>query len=261
MTVPAHLIDEAIARRLLQVIQPDQLRIAISAVEQLEYRESDIARQWTMKIERANYEAQLAQKRYEEVDPSNRLVAATLERRWNDALQRLEEAQQQADEFEKKHAINLSETQKDRILRLAQDLPKLWQSESTKPEDKKRILRLLISDVTVERPHAGADAILHVCWVSGGTEDIVVQLPIAMHERRRYALPVIERVRALAAKLSDHEICDALNKDGILSSSGKPFTEAMIRWIRHKYEIPVTISRQSHEMIVDEVAQKFGVTK
>jgi DNA invertase Pin-like site-specific DNA recombinase len=261
MTVPATLIDDALSARVLQVIQPDQLRIALSALEQLEYRESALTRQWQMKIERANYEAQLAQKRYEEVDPSNRLVAATLESRWNDALQRLEEVKQQAAEYEKDHCVSLTENQKDKILRLAQDLPALWQSKTTKPEDKKRILRLLIGDVTVERPHGASDAILHVRWASGATEDIVVQLPIAMHERRRYALPAIERVRVLASKLSDSEICVVLNREGILSSSGKPFTEAMIRWIRHKYRIPAMSSRQSQEMVVDEVAQKFGVTK
>jgi len=203
----------------------------------------------------------LAQKRYEEVDPANRLVASTLERRWNDALQRLEEVQQQVAEFEKQQSTNLSESQKEKILKLAQDLPRLWQLESTKPADKKRILRFLISDITVERPHAASDPILHVRWASGSTEDIVVQVPLGMNEKRRYALGVIERVRALSLKMPDNEICKVLNTEGLSSSNGKSFTEAMIRWIRHKYEIPAMTSKQPQEMIVDEVAQKFAVTK
>jgi DNA invertase Pin-like site-specific DNA recombinase len=261
MSVPAALIDEAVVARTLKLIEPDQLRIALSAIEQLEYRESAMAQQWRMKIERANYEAQLAQRRYEEVDPSNRLVAGTLESRWNDALQRLDEVKQQAADFEKQHSYSLTESQKDKILRLAKDLPKLWHSQTTRSEDKKRILRLLIGDVTVERPHGASDAILHIRWASGGTEDIVIHLPMAMHERRRYALATIERVRALATSLPDNEICAVLNREGVLSSSGKPFTDAMIRWIRYKYNVPAMTSKQSHEMVVDEVAQKFGVTK
>lgn len=261
MTVPAGLVDEAVVAKTLELLKPDQLRIALSAIEQLEYRESAMAQQWRMKIERANYEAELAQRRYEEVDPSNRLVAGTLESRWNDSLQRLNEVKQQSAEFEKQHSYSLNESQKQKILRLAQDLPKLWHAKTTRSEDKKRILRLLISDVTVERPHGASEAILHVRWAGGGTEDLVVHLPIPMHDRRRYALSIIERVRALAPRLPDNGICKVLNEEGILSSSGKPFTEAMIRWVRHKYQIPMMTSRQSHEMVVDEVAQKFRVTK
>jgi DNA invertase Pin-like site-specific DNA recombinase len=95
MTLGCALLDAGVAQRVLEVVQPAQLQIALEALQELERRDQAVLRQWQMRVERVEYEAQLAQKRYEEVDPSNRLVAATLERRWNEALLRLEEVNKQ----------------------------------------------------------------------------------------------------------------------------------------------------------------------
>ena len=92
------MVDQPIARRVLEVIQPKQIELAIKALEELERRENAINNQWRMRIERAEYEANLAQRRYEKVDPSNRLVASTLERQWNDALVKVEEIKKEFSE-------------------------------------------------------------------------------------------------------------------------------------------------------------------
>jgi DNA invertase Pin-like site-specific DNA recombinase len=260
MTIQCSLLDGPITDRILQLIQPDQLNIALSALDQLERRDGGITKQWHMKIERAEYEAQLAQKRYEEVDPSNRLVASTLERRWNDALQNLESVKAQSLEHERNYAIALSSDQKAQILALAKDLPKLWRRKTTKPQDRKRVLRLLISDITVERPHGVKQAILHIRWRSGATEDMQIDLPATIMDRMRYPTHLVEKVRFLAQTLIDKDICTALNAEGILSSTGKPFTKSMIEWIRFKHNIPPATSKQTHELTVDELANKFGVS-
>lgn len=95
MALGCDLLDSAIGEQELQILQPAQLKPAIEALKHLEARDAAVTRQWQMRLERAEYEAQLAERRYHEVDPSHRLVAGTLERRWNDALLRLEELQQQ----------------------------------------------------------------------------------------------------------------------------------------------------------------------
>ncbi|MFC1707834.1 hypothetical protein ACFL59_13645 [Planctomycetota bacterium] len=94
-----------------------------------------------MRIDRADYEAQLAQRRYEEVDPSNRLVAATLEQRWNEALVNLEHVKQEHAEFLREDTPDLSAEKKAQIVALAEDLPRLWKAPTTKAKDRKRILR------------------------------------------------------------------------------------------------------------------------
>lgn len=91
MHVRSDLIDNPVSIRVLEVIKPKQIEAAVKALEEIERREETVDNQWRMKIERAEYEANLAQRRYEAVDPDNRLVAGTLEKRWNEALVKFEE--------------------------------------------------------------------------------------------------------------------------------------------------------------------------
>jgi DNA invertase Pin-like site-specific DNA recombinase len=161
-SVYANCLDLAISQRILTVINPTQIELAIKAFEEVEQRTQTLSKQWQMKTDRADYEAQLAQRRYEEVDPSNRLVAATLEKRWNEALTALEEIRLQYAEYQKKNIPVTTQQQKNKLLSLAQDFPRLWNANSTHAKDRKRILRLLINDITVEKLSHSRKVILHV---------------------------------------------------------------------------------------------------
>src|SRR5206468_8105346 len=101
------------------------------AVNELECRSQAVDQQWRMRIERLEYQAQLAQRRYEEVDPSNRLVAGTLERRWNDALEELKTTQEELHQSRQQQGLELTDEQKAQLRALAEDLPKLWSSQTT----------------------------------------------------------------------------------------------------------------------------------
>lgn len=131
-------------------------------------------RQRKMRLERADYEAQLAQRSYEEADPCNRLVAATLERRWNDQLIQLEQVRRHYAEFEKKHARVATAEQKAEALALAEDFPRLWHAPTTHAKDRKRMLRLLIKDVTVERDAQSRQTLLRIRWQAGSSRPAVV---------------------------------------------------------------------------------------
>ena len=132
MHIRCDLIDTPTTTRVLEVIEPHHIQIAIKALEELERRDNALSNQWRMRIERTQYQASLAQRRYEEVDPSNRLVAATLERRWNDALAKVEEIKKQFAERQRKEQITATEEQKAELLSLAKDLPRLWKAPTTK---------------------------------------------------------------------------------------------------------------------------------
>jgi hypothetical protein len=212
-----------------------------------------------MQIERADYEAQLAQRRYEQVDPSNRLVASTLERRWNEALERLEQVKQQYAAFCEKEALSLTPEQKKRAMALAEDLPRLWRAASTEAKDRKRILRLLIKDITVEKT-ARKELTLHLRWQGGACEDLHVQIPPNIADRVRYPSPTIEKVRELARSLPDAEIAHELNEQGMLSAKGKRFTVPMIKWVRYKHGIPAAPIKREGELSVKQLAHKFGVS-
>ena len=259
--IRCHLLDEAISSRVLEVIKPDQLAIAQEAVRQLEQRDEAVGRQWRMRIERAEYEVQLAERRYEEVDPSNRLVASSLERRWNDALEGVEEIRKQYAEFQNTRAYVVTPEQRERVLLLAQDFPRLWKADTTEMRDRKRMLRLLIKDITVEKLTEARQAVMHIRWQGGACEDLCVDLPVPLSERRGYSPEMVDRVRELAVELSDAAIAEVLNEGGYHSHRGRSFTRGAVSGIRHSYGIPVARSRRQGELSVREVAERFGVTR
>lgn len=258
MSVSCSPLDEALTTRLLETLDTDGLQLSLAAQDELTQREGAIRRQWEMRLERAEYEANLAHRRYEQVDPENRLVASSLEQRWNAALQKADEVQRQMDEFGRRQTRTFTPEQRGRILDLARNLPRLWQSSTTSSKDRKRMLRLLVEDITVER-HKGSNATLHVRWAGGACEDISLELPARMCDRLRYPQELIDEVRQLAVSLRDEEIADVLNKSGKKSSHGRDFNKSMIEWIRFKHKIPAVNLKRSSELTVGEVANRFGV--
>src|SRR5437016_13206955 len=125
MAFRADLLDAAITEQVLQALQPAELELSVAAVRELELRVPAIMRQWQMRLERAEYEAALAERRYQEVDPSNRLVAGTLERRWNEALLQVEEVKHQAADGLRREARVATAEQHAQVLALAKDLPRV----------------------------------------------------------------------------------------------------------------------------------------
>ena len=202
LAIRCDLLDDPVVERLLEIVEPKQIEIALQAFEDLERREETVDNQWRMKLQRATYEADLAQRRYENVDPANRLVSATLERQWNNALARVQEIRQEFDAHRaSRHAV-LTDKRKNDILSLAYDLPSLWGSPSTQDKDRKRILRLLIKDITVERVEA-KKIVLHLRWQGGACEDIPVLRPPRYCDQIRYSNEVVGWVKRLAQELRD----------------------------------------------------------
>jgi hypothetical protein len=258
MSVQCGHLDRAIEERVWQIVSEEHLQLALDAYDILQQREQQISTQWKLRLQRAEYEAQLAQKRYEQVDPENRLVASTLEQRWNDTLIELEDVQNQIAELQHKESI-LNSQQREDVLKLAQDLPRLWKSKATSTKDKKRILQLLIQDITVEKPERRR-AILHVRWQGGQCEDLEVALPRPSAERWRHDDALVQRVRALAEHYSDVEIAAQLNAEGLKSNKGNSFTRSSVSWIRNKHAIPPVEKKRPEEKTVKEISQQFGVS-
>jgi hypothetical protein len=213
-----------------------------------------------MRLERAEYDVALAERRYQEVDPANRLVAGTLERRWNDALVHLDDLKKEAAEFQRQEAHVATPEQKAKVLALAKDLPRLWQASTTQSKDRKRMLRLLIKDITVEKPADQKQLLVHIRWQGGACSDVTVQLPLNIADRVRYPSAIVDRIRELAGNLPDGEIADQLNREGKLSAKGQPYTVKIIQWIRCRYRIPPAELKKPEELTVQQVANRFGTS-
>jgi DNA invertase Pin-like site-specific DNA recombinase len=253
-------LDEAVAEQVLAAMQPAELELALAALEELQARDAALTRQWQMRLERAEYEAQLAERRYEEVDPANRLVAATLEQRWNEALQRLAQLKGQVEQAQREHARVATPEQQERVLALARDFPRLWHAPTTEAKDRKRMLRLLIKDITVEKL-APKQLMLHIRWQGGACSDAPVELPPNMPDRIRYPVELVERIRTLAETLTDAQIAEKLSEEGRVSPKGKAFTASMIQWVRYKHRIKGPQLKYPDELTVEQVMERFGVSR
>ena len=260
MSFRCDLLDAAIAEEVLKALQPAEIELALAALQELESRDRTISRQWQMRLERAEYEVALAERRYQEVDPANRLVASTLERRWNDALVHWDELKKQAAEFQRQEAHVATPEQKAKVLALARDLPRLWHAPTTQSKDRKRMLRLLIKDITVEKPASQKRLLVHIRWQGGACTDLSVQLPPDVADKVRYPSTVVEKIRELARNLTDGEIADQLNREGQTSAKGRPYAARLIKWVRCRYRIPPPNFKRPEELTVQQVAHRFGAS-
>ena len=198
MNVAAKPLDAAVAERLVTAVTPLTIELALEALTSLEERDKAIAAQWRRRIERARYDADLAERRYEAVDPSNRLIASTLEKRWNDAMQRLIELEAELANFRAADTAHLTAEQKQQILQLGQDFPRLWTAPTTSARDRKRMLRLLIRDITVTKGQEPKLLRLQIRWQGGATETIELRLSPNRAEAVRYPDAFVAKIRALA---------------------------------------------------------------
>ena len=259
MSLPAKPLDDAIAARLLTAVTPLTIKLALEALTNLEARDKAISAQWHRRIERARYDADLAERRYEEADPSNRLVASTLEKRWNDAMQRMIELKAEVADFERQAMRSLTPEQKQQVLQLGKDFPRLWKAPTSSACDRKRMLRLLIRDVSVVKGTEPKLLHLQIRWQGGATETIDVRRQPNRAEAIRYPDTFVAKIRTMAEKYDDEEIVRRLNGEGLTSSTGKPFTVSIVRWIRFKHLFPGP-SLPTGTLTVSQVRERYGVS-
>ena len=143
-------VDEFVVKVFFEALAPAQLEIALAAVDQLQHQRQALQQQWKQQLEQARYDAQLAQRQYDAVDPDYRLVAAELERRWNDKLEAVQKLERAYSEAQQQAHFSVNTDEKEAIERLAQDLPSVWQSSTTTDQERKQLLRYLIAQVQLD---------------------------------------------------------------------------------------------------------------
>jgi DNA invertase Pin-like site-specific DNA recombinase len=257
----AKVADPVIEKIVVDTLTPSNLDIAINALNQIEKRNTAINRQFQMNIQRSQYQSDLAQRRFEQVDPANRLVAAALEKNWNQELEKLTVAQKEYQDYLSRQEQEFTAAKKNEITALASRIPDLW-NKTTNIKDKKRIIRLLISDITVTRDVNKKNLMLNLRWQTGQTQQLCVGLPLNAPDKTRYLIKIVDLVRELTLSHGDdNKTVETLNRQGILSATGKPFTKDMIEWIRYKHRIEKPLIREEDEFSVPEVRKMFNVSK
>jgi DNA invertase Pin-like site-specific DNA recombinase len=229
-SVPGREVDQAVAAAVLAALTPTQVELSLAVLEEVERQQALLNQQWTLQLEAASYAVRLAQRRYEQVDPENRLVARTLEQEWEARLQEQHQQEVEYQLFRKQAALHLDEAQRQQLRNLVEDLPKVWQADTTTWAERKELLRLLIADVTLTRQEPLVQ--VQIRWHTNLVDAFSVTLPI------RGAVPipepVIERVRTLSPTHSDRQIAEILNQEGLVTAQANPFTTARVLGVRRR---------------------------
>ena len=256
--IPGAALDAAVTEVVPDALSPAALEVALEVFEDLRARQAEVDRLRRAEIERVREEAELARRQFMLVRPEHRLVADTLEGQWNERLQRLAEAEEAYRRATQSDGEALPPADRERIQGLVRDLPRVWHDPRTPMRKRKRMLRLLIEDVTLAR-----DRTIHlqIRWKGGATTSLERPLPLAAPDLRRTPAAVVEMVRALAAEQTDREIAATLNGRWLRSGTGQPFHRAIIHAIRQTYGIPSLAEqvRAAGWLTTTEIAAQLGV--
>jgi DNA invertase Pin-like site-specific DNA recombinase len=242
--VPGREVDQAVAELVLRTLNPVQVELSLAVLEEMERQLVALRQQWALRLEAAGYAARLAQRRYEQVDPENRLVARTLEREWEAHLQEQHTLELEWDRFQKQAPLSLDETQRQRLFSLVEDLPQVWQAETTSWTERKELLRLLVADVTLTRQEKEIQ--VQIRWHTNAVDTLQVALPI--RGAAPIPEPIVERVRELSRMHTDREIADLLNQEGRRTAQGKPFTDRRVQGLRRRSNIQRSVSQPEDDM-------------
>jgi DNA invertase Pin-like site-specific DNA recombinase len=258
--IPGHSIDRTIGDLLLEMVQPVTLELAFVVQAELQTRLQEVDQLRRQQVERARYEAELARNRFMQVDPNNRLVADALEADWNDKLRALTEAQEHYEQQRQKDRIVLNEASRQKVLALAQDLPRLWHDPATSDQDRKRIVRLLIEDVTLIK----ADQITaNIRFKGGTTRTLTLPIPLNAWQVRTTPPEVIRQIDQLLDTYTDAGVAAELNRQGCLSGMKCQFTPYNVAKLRRKYGLQCRYDRLREKGLytASEMATELRVSR
>jgi DNA invertase Pin-like site-specific DNA recombinase len=232
--IPGASIDEAIGELLLESMTPLALEVALNVQLQLHARLDEANSLRKKRVERAQYEAELARQRYMQVDPKNRLVADTLEADWNSKLRIVIEEQEDYERQRVADERTLTAEQQEKILSLATDFPKLWNDKKTPDREKKRMVRLLLEDVTLVR---NEHILVNIRFKGGAIKTLTLPIPLSAFMARKTRPEIVEEVDKLLENHYDAEIATILNERGIQTGNALPFTVVAVGRLRRTYQL------------------------
>jgi hypothetical protein len=221
-------------------------------------RAADAARLRRQAVERAQYEADLAQRRYLRTDPDNRLVAGVLEAEWNDKLRALEAAREAAERQRQADEAQLSAVERAALLALPGDFAQLWRDARTTDQDRKRLARLILEDVTLLKTDR---IVAQVRFKGGATRTLTLPLPPPFAEARLTPVATLAAIDHLLDRATDAGIAAALNAQGHRTFAGLPFEPAHVGQLRraHGLKDRYTRLREAGLLTAEELAARLGV--
>ena len=255
-------IDAAIGELLVGLMKPMALELSMAVQDEIRERLDEADRLRRMQVESAQYEVELARQRYMQVDPSRRLVADSLEASWNEKLRALEVAREEYERRREADRARLDDQQRRRILELTNDFPSLWNDPSTSHRERKRMVALLIEDVTLSR--CDGEITLGIRFRGGRTQTIKVPAPMRECDRRRTHPDTVAQIDTLLDdEHTDGKIASILNDRGLKTGAGEPFTAMGVQRVRHAAHLQSLRERLRAKgmLTCTEIASQLGVSR
>ena len=237
--VRALLVDAEVERMILTALAPDQIALAMAALSEIETEARLLERQWSLKRERARYDAERARRQYDAVEPENRLVARSLERVWEEKLRRAEQTEQEYAAWRREQALSITDSDRQEIAALGENLPLLWGAATTTASDRKQIVRLVIKEVALDQKRRRGFVWLRIIWQTGAASEHWVERRVQSYTEHADAEQIRNRIIELnGLQKMDGEIAAFLNDEGLRTAHGPPFSGEMVHLLRKKWQIP-----------------------
>lgn len=237
--VRALAADAEVERLVLEALTPDRIALAVAALGEIEAEARALERQWSLRRERARYEAERARRQYDAVEPENRLVARSLERLWEERLRRADQVEHEYDAWRREQAVSISDSDRQEILTLGENLPQLWHATTTTSAERKQIVRLVIKEVTLDQKRRRGYVWIRIIWQTGAASEHWMQRGVQGYAQHADQDRLRQRIAELTAlQKMDREIAATLNKEGFRTAHGPPFSGGMVHQLRKRWEIP-----------------------
>jgi DNA invertase Pin-like site-specific DNA recombinase len=255
-------IDQAVANEVLGTISGNAVEAALEAVEQIHHQRQAQRQAFELELEQARYEARLAARRYDAVDPDQRLVAAELEARWNAALQKVRELEDKLQEFDL-GIKSVPMPHKEVLLSLAQDLPAVWNSPSTDMRLKQRIVHILIQEIVADVDDEDGEIVLLIHWAGGRHSELRVKKSGIGRHRWCTSIEAIDIIRQMAARFPDKQIATTLNRLRLKTGTGNTWNDKRVRSARYNNQLPIfdlSDYKNSTVITLQEAAERLKVS-
>jgi excisionase family DNA binding protein len=255
-------VDAAVAAETLRLLAPLGIEAALRAIEAREADADAARRQVELALTQARYEADLARRQYDAVDPGNRLVAAELERRWNDRLVEVRSLEERLAARVAERPEAPSAAERDRLMALGTDLEAAWRHPRATAETRKRILRTAIAEIVAKVADQAIELVIH--WQGGDHTRLIVPKNRPGQHRWSSGAAVDDLIRGLARQQPDAAIAATLNRSGLRTSKGNGWTEARVRSFRSAHDIAVHRPgemAERGELKLEEAAELLQVSR
>ncbi len=249
-------VDEALAEEVLHAISGNAIEAAVNAAEKLRQQRLEQRRMLELELDQARYEAKLAARRYEAVDPDNRLVASELEARWNGGLKKVQEIEKRIASFDDDATPAIPD--RELLVSLAHDLPAVWRSTANM-RLKQRIVRILVNEIVADVDEQRREVVLLIHWAGGRHSELKVKKKATGQHNRTTSNNAIDVVRRMVGAYSDEQIAARLNRMSLRTGTNT-WNEQRVYALRRSHHIHGAQLRTADTLTLEQAAEKLGVS-